>query len=160
MAMDTPERHFAPFADEVQIVGIVQAFRNRTLPFADWSHQAHLATGLLHVATHGEEAARPLLREAIKAYNLSVGRANDALRGYHETVTLYFIWSAARFLERDAPAGLLDRVNAYVAGPFGAKEGIFRFWSRERLLSSAARLDWCEPDLRPLDATVLLAHPA
>jgi len=160
MAMDTPERHFAPFADEAQIVGIVQAFQKRTLPFADWSHQAHLATGLWHVATHGEEAARPLLREAIKAYNLSVGRANDAMRGYHETVTLYFIWSAARFLERDAPAGLLDRVNAYVAGPFGAKEGIFRFWSRERLLSSAARLDWCEPDLRPLDATVLLAHPA
>lgn len=160
MAMDTPERRFAPFADEARIVAIVEAFQARTLPFADWSHQAHLATGLWHVATHGEEAAKPLLREGIKAYNLSVGRTNDDMRGYHETVTMYFVWSAARFLEHDPPAGLLDRVNAYVAGPFGAKEGIFRFWSRERILAPAARLDWCEPDLRPLNAAVLLASAA
>ncbi len=160
MAMDTPERHFAPFADEARIIAIVEAFRARTLPFAEWSCQAHLATGLWHVATHGEEAAKSQLREGIKAYNLSVGRTNDDMRGYHETVTMYFVWSAARFLERAAPASLLDRVNAYVAGPFGAKEGIFRFWSRETLLSPAARLAWCEPDLRPLDAETLLAPTA
>ncbi len=160
MAMDTPERQFAPFPDEARILAIVEAFRARTLPFADWSHQAHLATGLWHVATHGEDAAKPLLREGIKAYNLSVGRTNDAMRGYHETVTMYFVWSAARFLERDAPAGLLAQVNAYVAGPFGAKEGIFRFWTRETLLSPSARLDWRDPDLRPLDAGTLLASAA
>lgn len=160
MAMDTPERRFQPFTDEARILAIVEAFRARTLPFADWSHQAHLATGLWHVATHGEDAAKPLLREGIKAYNLSVGRPNDAMRGYHETVTMYFVWSAARFLERDAPAGLRDSVNGYVGGPFGSKEGVFRFWSRDRLLSPDARLAWCEPDLQPLDAAALLASAA
>lgn len=160
MAMDTPERRFDAFADEARILAVVEAFRARTLPFADWSHQAHLATGLWHVATLGEEAAKPALREGIKAYNLSVGRPNDETRGYHETVTMYFVWTAARFLEVDAEPGLLARVNAYVAGPFGAKEGIFRFWSRERLLSPAARLAWRDPDLRPLDAAALLAPAA
>ncbi|AVO43598.1 hypothetical protein [Phreatobacter cathodiphilus] len=157
MAMDTPARSFEPFASDAPILAIVEAFRARTLPFAEWSHQAHLATGLWHVATHGEAAARDRLREGIKAYNLAVGRGNDDMRGYHETVTMYFVWSAARFLEGDAPPDLAGRVNAYVAGPFGAKDGIFIFWTRERLLSPQARLAWVEPDIRPLDPAALLA---
>ena len=157
MAMDTPARSFEPFASDAPILAIVDAFRARTLPFADWSHQAHLATGLWHVATHGEAAARDLLRDGIKAYNLAVGRVNDDMRGYHETVTMYFVWSAARFLEANAPPDLAGRVNAYVAGRFGAKDGVFTFWTRERLLSPAARLAWIEPDIRPLDPAALLA---
>lgn len=157
MAMDTPARTFQPFGSDAAILAIVEAFRARTLRFADWSHQAHLATGLWHVATYGEAAARDVLREGIKAYNVAVGRANDDMRGYHETVTMYFVWSAARFLEAQPPADLAGRVNAYVGGPFGAKDGIFAFWTRERLLSPQARLAWVEPDIRPLDPAALLA---
>ncbi len=157
MAMDTPARSFEPYASDAPILATVAAFQARTLPFADWTHQAHLATGLWHVMTHGEAAARDLLREGIKAYNRAVGRVNDDMRGYHETVTMYFVWSAARFLEAGAPEDLAGRVNAYVAGPFGAKDGVFTFWTRERLLSPQARLAWIEPDIRPLDPAALLA---
>lgn len=155
MAMDTPPKHFAPLADDDAVIAIVEAFRARTLPFADWSHQAHLATGLWHVATHGEEAAKDLLRDGIRAYNEAVGRVNDEMRGYHETVTMYFVWSAARFLERFSGTGLAARANAYVEGPFGAKDGIFTFWTKERLLTPEARLAWFAPDIRPLDADAL-----
>ncbi len=77
------------------------------------------------------------------------------MRGYHETVTLYFVWSAARFLERFPETGLAARANAYVDGPFGAKDGIFTFWTKERLLTPEARLAWRDPDIRPLDADAL-----
>lgn len=155
MAMDTPAKRFVPLSDDAAVVAIVEAFKARTLPFADWSHQAHLATGLWHVATFGEQAAKGLLRDGIRAYNEAVGRVNDDTRGYHETVTMYFIWSAARFLERFPHKGLAARVNAYVEGPFGAKDGIFTFWTKDRLLSPEARLAWRDPDIRPLDADAL-----
>lgn len=155
MAMDTPAKRFVPLSDDAAVLAIVEAFKARTLPFADWSHQAHLATGLWHVATHGEEAAKGLLRDGIRAYNLSVGGVNTDMRGYHETVTMYFVWSAARFLERFPQTGLAARVNAYVEGPFGAKDGIFTFWTKERLLTPEARLAWRDPDIRPLDADAL-----
>ncbi|PTM61181.1 hypothetical protein [Phreatobacter oligotrophus] len=155
MAMDTPAKRFVPLSDDAAVLAIVEAFKARTLPFADWSHQAHLATGLWHVATHGEEAAKELLREGIRAYNLSVGGVNTDMRGFHETVTMYFVWSAARFLERFPQTGLAARVNAYVEGPFGAKDGIFTFWTKERLLTPEARLAWRDPDIRPLDADAL-----
>jgi hypothetical protein len=155
MAMDTPPKRFMPLSDDAAVLAIVEAFRARTLPFADWSHQAHLATGLWHVATFGEEAAKGLLREGIRAYNVAGGRVNDATRGYHETVTMYFVWSAARFLERFPETGLAAQANAYVEGPFGAKDSIFTFWTKERLLTPEARLAWRDPDIRPLDADAL-----
>ncbi len=155
MAMDTPSRRFPPFADEAAITSIVDGFTSRTLPFEAWSHQAHLAVGLWHVRTFGEEAAKLRLRNGIRAYNLAVGRVNDDMRGYHETVTFYFAWAAARHLQANADAALLDQVNGFVAGPLGAKDGIFRFWSRALLLSPAARLQWIDPDIRPLDVGIL-----
>ena len=159
MAMDTPGRSFTHFDDPADILAIVAGFRERTLPFANWTHQAHLAVGLWHVSTFGEEAAKDLLRDGIRAYNLSVGGVNDAMRGYHETVTMYFVWAAARHIERVGTVPLVDAVNGFVAGPFGAKEAIFSFWSRECLFSPAARLGWIEPDLQPLDA-VRIKDPA
>lgn len=157
MAMDTPQKTFPPFADEAAVTTVIEGFRARSLPFAHWSHQAHLAVGLWHVATFGEDAAKVRLRDGISAYNVAVGRVNDDKRGYHETVTFYFAWAAARHLDNDPGGSLVDRVNRFVASPLGGKEGIFRFWSRESLFTPRARLGWLEPDLRPLDAAVLMA---
>ena len=104
---------------------------------------------------HGEEASKALLRERIRRYNEAVGTPNSDTRGYHETVTLYYVWAAARYLERTAPKPLHDLVNGFVAGRLGSKAGIFEFWSRERLFSTAARHDFLAPDLAPLSADLL-----
>ncbi|MGL4288916.1 MAG: hypothetical protein ACRCVA_21375 [Phreatobacter sp.] len=157
MGMQTPGRSFPPFASEAQVQAVVQGFRNRTLPIADWTHQAHLAVGLWHVAQFGETTAKALLRDGIRSYNEAVGTPNNDMRGYHETVTLYFAWAAARYLETTLPLPLVDRTNGFVESPFGSKDGIFSFWSRDLLLSVAARRAWIEPDIAPLDATTLAA---
>jgi len=152
MGMNTPGRSFPPLPDEAAVLALVEGFRRHTLPVGEWTHQAHLTVGLWHVRSFGEEAARPLLRDGISRYNISVGVPNSETRGYHETVTMYYVWAAARFLEATPSAPLLDLVNAFVASRLGSKEHIFTFWSRERLLSVEARLGWVEPDLRALTA--------
>lgn len=157
MGMQTPGRSFPPFASEAQIDAVVQGFRNRTLPVADWTHQAHLAVGLWHVAHFGETAAKALLRDGIRSYNEAVGTPNNDMRGYHETVTLYYAWAAARYLDMMPPPALVDRVNGFVESPLGSKDGIFTFWSRDLILSVAARRAWIAPDIMPLDAARLAA---
>ncbi len=150
MSMDTPPQSYPPFESERAVLDIVAGFRARSLPRPAWTHQAHLAVGLWHVLTFGEAAAKPLLREGIRRYNESVGTPNSDTRGYHETVTMFYVWAAARFAELNGPGALLDLVNGFVASRLGAKETAFDHWSRERLLSVAARHGWVEPDLRPL----------
>ena len=65
----------------------------------------------------------------------------------------------AQFLaSSDVLVPLDARVTELVAGPLGERELLFRFWSRELLLSSNARAAWLEPDLAPLDVTALLGR--
>jgi hypothetical protein len=150
MSMETPDRAFRPFGADADVAAIVEAFQTRTLPAAAWTHQAHLAVGLWHVRMLGETGAMDRLRDAIRAYNTASGIPNSDTRGYHETVTRYFVWAAARFLETAPKAGLAALVDMFLAHPLATKSGVFRFWSRPRLLSVEARRCWVEPDLAPL----------
>jgi hypothetical protein len=151
MALDTPAREFARFDSEAAILELIARWRSRALPRAEWTHQAHLAVGLWHVLTVGEAAALPLLRWGITDYNSSVDVPNNDARGYHESITRFYVWSAGRWLER-APrrAAFVDLVNGYVESREGSKAWPLEFWSREALFSVAARRRWVEPDLRPL----------
>lgn len=157
MGMNTPSRTYARLADESAVLLFVDGFRAKTLPAARWTHQAHLAVGLWHVRRFGEVESRSLLREGIRIYNEASGTPNSDTRGYHETVTMYYVWAAARFLETARETRLVDLVNAFVESRHGSKDGIFVFWSRELLLSTQARRDWIEPDLAPLSVERLMA---
>ena len=151
MGIETPEKPVRPYANEAAAVAVVAAFRARTLPGVDWTHQAHLTVGLWHVIEFGEGRALDLLREGISRYNESVGVANSDTRGYHETLTRFYVWAAAVFAkEADRSRGFLALVNGFLASPIASKLAPFGFYSRDRLLSVAARHGWVAPDLRPL----------
>ena len=56
------------------------------------------------------------------------------------------------FLARcDRALPLHEKVNRLLAQPEGRREWALRFFSRERLFSTEARLGWVEPDKRPLE---------
>jgi hypothetical protein len=100
----------------------------------------------------GATRALETLRTGIRRLNESHGVANTASGGYHETVTVAYVRIIDRFLaasNHDLP--LEARVSELVSGPLGDRELIFRFWSRDRLFSNAARAAWVEPDIAPLD---------
>jgi hypothetical protein len=92
------------------------------------------------------------IRRGIIAYNIAVGTPNSDTRGYHETVTAFYVWAIRKYL-RNAAAGLTlpDLTNRLLASRFASKSYLFEFYSRERLLSVDARRAWLDPDLRPLD---------
>ena len=132
------------------LADLVEAFLAATLPRAEWTHEAHLRVGAWHVHHHGAEAALPLLRERIRRLNDSHGTVNSATSGYHETITAAYARLIADFLAADATASLEARVATLLASPLAERAALFRFWSRERLLSPEARAAWLPPDLAPL----------
>lgn len=127
-----------------------RAFCARTLPKAEWTHYAHLRVGLWHLLQYSEDEALDLLRSRIRALNESHGVANSETGGYHESITRFYVWRIARFLDdqgRDRPVQELWEALLLECGD---KSLPFCYWSRERLLSPEARLQWLEPDLEPL----------
>lgn len=135
------------FADDETIRSIGERMLACTLPKTEWTHEAHLSTCAWLVLERPDIVPERDLPHLIRRYNESVGGVNDATQGYHETITQVSIHAVRAALARSAGRGLAERVNALLLADEGRRDWPLRFYSRERLFSSEARLGWMEPDL-------------
>ena len=135
--------------DEIEALGT--GFCACTLPKARWTHGAHFATALWLILRRPDIDAEIDMPGMIRRYNESVGGVNSDTSGYHETIT-----QASLHMARQLLAGLPADVTpaaAYAtlkASPLGDKDWPFTYWTRETLMSPAARRAWVAPDLTPL----------
>jgi len=152
MAVETAQRPFTQYRSEDEINEIVEGFRTRTLPEPRWTHQAHLTVGLWFVLNRPAPAVLEEVRQGIIAYNEAVGTPNSDSRGYHDTITAFYLWAIRRYVgEADRGQPLLSLLNGLLASRYASKTFPFEYYSRERLLSVSARRAWLEPDLQPLE---------
>jgi hypothetical protein len=138
------------FENDAAIRRVGEGMLARTLPRADWTHEAHLAATAWLLAERADIVPERDLPALIRAYNESVGGVNDETHGYHETITQVSIRAVRTALARSEGRGLCDRVNALLQAPEGRRDWPLRFYSTERLFSNVARLGWVEPDLAQL----------
>jgi len=122
----------------------------RTLPKAEWTHEAHLRAGLWHVLEYGAAAALDLLRARISSYNESVGTRNTDTSGYHETLTRFYVTVIDRFLATADRTLELDLLARELLATYGDRKLPLHHYSEGRLFSPVARHSWVEPDLRPI----------
>ena len=141
-------RTYRSFED---IENFIVAFEARTLPKTKWTHQAHLIVALWYNLRHRDDEALRLVRDGIKRYNEAVGTQNTATSGYHETITVFYMWAVRKHIESANPrASLVELANALISGKVAAKSFPFEYYSRDVLLSSQARAVWVEPDLKTM----------
>jgi hypothetical protein len=134
-----------------QLDDFVARFHERTLLKSEWTHAAHLSVGAWHVHRFGVEEAVNRLRRGIRALNDSHGTANTDSGGYHETITRAYAHLIAEFLDRRPQSStLVQRVGALLASPLAHKDALLEYYSKDRLMSAAARREWNCPDLKPL----------
>ena len=139
------------FASDDAIVRIGEGLLARTLPRADWTHEAHLAATFYLVSRRPDLDLDRQLPGIIRGYNESVGGVNDDSQGYHDTITHVFLHGVRLFLsEADAKAPLHELVNELLLSPMGRRDWPLRFYSRERLFSVQARRTFVEPDIAEL----------
>lgn len=142
---------------------IVKRFFSCTLAKQEWTHEAHLRVGLWHLLHYSPSESMAKLRQGIKRYNLTCGIENNDNQGYHETITRFYVLLIAHFIKTN-----IQLVNKLTTAPlsnetanvdllanelincYANKSLIFEYYSRDRLMSKAARLKWVEPDLRSI----------
>ena len=136
------------FADDAAVRHVGQGLLERTLPRAEWTHEAHLASCLWLIVERPDIDPDRDLRAIISGYNASVGGVNDAAQGYHHTITMTFLAGVRSFVARCDPAmSLAAKVNALLAAPEGRRDWPLTLYSHDRLFSVDARLGYVAPDL-------------
>lgn len=134
-----------------EIESFIVAFETRMLPTPKWTHQAHLLVALWYSLRHRADDALNIVRENIKGYNDAVGTANTETSGYHETITVFYMWAVRKFIADASPeASLVELANSLICGKCAAKSFPFEYYSRDLLLSTEARMKWVEPDLKTM----------
>ena len=141
---------------DVQLRKLVEKFETGRLPKYDWSHSAHLTVGAYYILNYGSAEALTRLRTGIRNLNSAHGTANSELRGYHETLTRFWVSIIDQFLaqHRSANPEIEPRVAVTsLARTFQNRRKLYRdYWSFDIIASVQARGAWMEPDVRPLDA--------
>ena len=130
----------------MNIESLVGEFESLTLPRAAWTHQAHMAVALWYLRRDPYDMAVSRLRAGIQRYNVASGHP----RGYHETITLAWCAIIASFLETHDRGQPAEELLSKLVEQCGAPDYLLRFYSRERLMSEAARSEWQAPDLARL----------
>jgi len=141
---------FAPrlFHSDAEIERIGEGFLERTLPRAEWTHEAHLAATVWLLLKRPDIDLDRELPDLIRRYNESVGSVNSDTEGYHETITRVFLRGVRLFLaEADPREPLYELVNELLLSPMGRRDWPLRFYSPERLASVEARRAWVRPDI-------------
>ena len=139
------------FSSDAEIAHIGEGLLARTLPRAEWTHEAHLAATTYLLLKRPDIDLDAELPGIIRAYNESVGGVNDDTQGYHETITRIFLRGVRLFVaaaDHGAPVHAL--FNKLLLSSMGKRDWPLRFYSRERLFSVHARRGFVDRDLAPL----------
>jgi hypothetical protein len=138
---------------EQELDEFLRAFESGDYPSAQWTHGAHLAMAGGYLTRMSAAEAVPFLREKIAAYNVAQGGVNSEDSGYHESLTIFWVYLvAAHLASLDPSMSRVDKVRNVVE-TFTAHRDIFRgYWSFDVTKSVEARKKWVPPDLRPLPA--------
>ncbi|HUR93688.1 MAG TPA: hypothetical protein VMY76_03835 [Gemmatimonadales bacterium] len=139
-----------PYARAEEVEQLVRRFDDGTLPQAEWTHRAHLTVALWYASHHSPERALDLVRRGILRLNAAHGVPTTPTRGYHETITRFYMHLVGRYVEQaDSAESWAERAN-WLVGQYGDRELPLRYYSEVRLKSAEARMGWVEPDLMAL----------
>lgn len=130
-----------------EIEALVGAFERGTLPKVEWTHREHMTVALWYLCRHPREEATHLIRSGIQRYNLSTNNPT----GYHETITLAWIAVISRFLAGRDRGQDIAGLTQELLDACGEKLYLLRYYTREVLMSDAARREWVEPDVQALE---------
>ncbi|HSQ98516.1 MAG TPA: hypothetical protein VLM36_01210 [Sphingomicrobium sp.] len=139
------------FHSDAEVAHIGEGLLARSLPRAEWTHEAHLAATTYLLLKRRDVDVDRDLPGIIQRYNESVGGVNSDTEGYHETITRVFLAGVRLFLsEADPKEPIHELVNDLLVSPMGRRDWPLRFYSPARLFSVEARRRFVEPDLEAL----------
>jgi hypothetical protein len=138
------------FGNFSEIEYLIREFESGTLPRGQWTHGAHLAVACWYLLCYQDDEATRRIRDGIRNYNDAAGILTTRDSGYHETITLFWIWLIKDYLSTVARERSIVWIINNLLTRYSDQRIPFHYYSRDLLLSSDARTRWIDPDLNPL----------
>jgi len=130
---------------EREIVEVVEKFEECEFALEEFTHARHLTVACWYLCTLSGDKALQRMRDGLQRFI-----AHHKKQGYHETITRFWMELLENYLCQCLPAtSLTSKVNGAIER-FAKKDVLFSYYTRELVMSDAARAAWVAPDLRPI----------
>ncbi len=116
-------------------------FHSCEMPEKEWNHRAHLRIAWMMLSRYSIEEAHILMRVGIIRLNAAQGLVETKERGYHETLTRFWLEAVAAVHRAGDTRTLVTE-----AGNALSKDAPLRVYSKERINSVEARARYLAPD--------------
>ncbi len=138
------------YQTEDEIEALVTAFNNCTLSRSEWNHAAHLTVALWYLIRYEKQEAIEQICNRIKRYNAAMGIKTTKNSGYHETMTLFWVWMVHHYLSLSVQNSILQLANGLL-DTCNNKYLPLQYYTQDLLMSWKARNNWVEPNIKPLN---------
>jgi hypothetical protein len=128
-----------PTVTDAEILTLVRKLEQCQLSPREFHHRDHLAVSVFYLSASDLETALAAMRSALKKLIAHYG-----LKGYHETITRFWMLEVERHLNREL---CLAKSVAQIQAELGDKNLIYKYYSKDVLNSPQAKEGWIEPDL-------------
>lgn len=115
---------------------------------ADWTHAAHIATCAYYSLSLDQEAVYQRMRDGILFFNSCVGTPNTEDRGYHETLTRFWVQTVFQSIAQSQERQSIGKVRDVVQR-FSRSSYCLDFYSFNVIKDREARRRWIPPDRVP-----------
>ena len=136
------------YADEFEIQKIVEQFERCELALAEFTHARHLTVACWYLCTLPCHEALGHMRRGLQRFI-----AHHQKQGYHETITRFWMELLCSDLCQSEGATITVKINGAIER-FGDKDILYSYYTRDCVMSDAARAAWVEPDLRAIAAHI------
>ncbi|XP_059163912.1 uncharacterized protein LOC131946915 isoform X2 [Physella acuta] len=137
-------RKFRSVGDEI----FLKAFEDATLPFEDWTHEAHLRMAWNYITEHGKSGAVPYIKLGIQKYNEK--NRHKITTGYHETITMFFIHLVSDAIVSSVNANETFEEFLENNKHLMDKNLLLDYYNKETLFQESARNRFILPDKKSL----------
>lgn len=140
------------FETMISIKKFIHHFKQGTLQKENWTHEAHFIIALWYLLQNPLSTVLEKLPEAIKNNNIALGIPNNEERGYHKTITYFYIFSINNYIKQHNMESLsIKHFQQLLTTDIINKNYPLQFYSCRLLFSINARKNWVKPDLRSLN---------
>jgi hypothetical protein len=136
------------YKTDEEIETLIERFENCDVTEKEWTHAAHLTAALVYLLQHDLKTATDKMRSGIYKLNAAHGTPNTPERGYHETLTVFWMQTVSDYLKK-TPLNKSDvtRLTNDLIKTCADSGLPLKSYSRALLFSAEARARYVEPDL-------------
>jgi hypothetical protein len=129
-----------------EVINLVKAFEEGTLPESEWNHSTRLTIRLYYCLRFSFDQALQLMRDGISRLNESYDISIPSSQNHHETLNTFWMIFIKQFVETSKSYNLAELANQLVT-IYNDENLPLQYYSAELLASPDACKHHISPDL-------------